>query len=147
MAPGRGGAVTTAMVYLSYLLCLALVSPALGLSVFVLALKSIQGCTGWPLTFVILAFFGAGIAEPIRYGWRIVALIAVMGFLLCAGVIPALRTHAFHGLALLATMCAAFCLFEASKVDRYNVINALIVLTPSFLGIVACLWFAIKFKT
>ena len=50
-------------------------------------------------------------------------------------------------LALLATVCVAFCFFAASQVDRYNVFNAMLILSPSLIGIVACLWFAIKFKS
>ena len=52
----------------------------------------------------ILAFFVAGIAEPLRYGWRIVA----------------------------------------ARQGPHETINALIVLSPSFVGITAGVWFATK---
>ena len=63
------------------------------------------------------AFFGAGLVEPLKYGWRIVALLVVIGFFLSAGAIPALRTLSFYGLAALATVCAVFCLYAASQQD------------------------------
>ena len=103
--------------------------------------------SGWTVLVNFLAFFGAGIAEPLRYGWRIVALLSVIGFLIGAGAIPSLRSHAFSGLAVLGTLCVAFCFFAAFQQDIHNVFNALIVLSPSLVGIAACVWFAIKFKT
>jgi hypothetical protein len=137
------------MIYPAYLLCLALMLPAFCLTALVAAILLLAAGPkdGWSVIFNGLAFFGAGIVEPFRYGWRIVALLAVIGFLLSAGAIPALRTLSFHGLAILGTLCAVFCLYHASQQDRYNVVNALIVLAPSFAGISACLWFAFKFKT
>ena len=137
------------MVYPAYLLCLVLMIPAFALTALVatIVLLAAGPRDGWAVTIDFLAFFGSGIAEPLKYGWRIVALLAVIGFVLVAGAIPALRTLAFHGLALMATLCAAFCLFEAAKQDGYNVFNALLILSPSFIGIAACLWFAVKFKT
>lgn len=137
------------LIYPSYLICLALVLPALGLGAIILLLTIIASGPGEGFVGLlkILAFFGEAIDQPLRCGWRIAALLLTVGFFLGAGAIPALRTVAFQGLALLATICIAFCIFEASKIDRYNVINVLIVLSPSFFGIAACVWFAIKFKS
>ena len=125
-----------------------LVLPAIGLSaaVVVMLLIAAGPRDGWSVLLNTLAFFAEGIGDPLRCGWRILGLLAVAGFVVGAGAIPALRTKSFHGLALVATVGIAFVLFEASRVDRYNVINALIVLSPSFAGIVACVWFATKFK-
>ena len=136
------------MVYPAYLLCLALIFPAFAVTALVIILILIGAGPkeGWSVLFNGLAFIGAGIVEPLRYGWRIVALLGAIGFLLGAGAIPGLRVHAFYGLAFLATLCVVFCFYMASTQDAYNVLNALIVLSPSLLGIGACLWFATKFK-
>ena len=94
----------------------------------------------------ILAFFGAGIAEPLRYGWRIIALLAASGLVLSVGAIPQLRTLSFYGLSAAGTLCAAFCLCAAIREGAPETINALIVLSPSFVGITAGVWFAAKFQ-
>lgn len=135
--------------YPAYLLCLALTIPAFALTALigVMTLIGAGPKNGWSVLFNGLAFFGAGIAEPLQYGWRIVVLLGAIGFIVGAGAIPGLRTHAFNGLALVATLCVAFCFYAASKEDVYNVLNALLVLSPSLIGIAACLWFALKFKT
>jgi len=137
------------MVYPAYLLCLILMMPAFGLTAFVTAFLLIAAGPkeGWTTLIKGLAFFGAGIVEPLRYGWRIVALLAVIGFLVSAGAIPSLRTLSFQGLALLGILCAGFCLYVAAQQDGYNVINALIVLSPSLASIAACVWCSIRFKT
>ncbi len=137
------------MVYPAYLLCIVLILPALAAAAFVGAISLLAAGpkNGWSVIIGILAFFGAGLSEPLRYGWRIIAFIAATGFFLGAGAIPSIRIPAFYGLATLATLCIAYTLFAASQQDRYNVINALIITSPSIVGIVACLWFAIKFKT
>ena len=138
----------TSMVYPAYLLCLALIVPAFALTALVgtIMLLATGPKQGWSVLLNCLAFFGAGVAEPLRYGWRIAALLGTLGFLLGAGAIPGLRVHAFHGLAVLATLCVTFCFYAAARQDAQNVLNALIVLWPSLFGIGACLWFATKFK-
>lgn len=137
------------MVDPAYLLCLVLLIPAFGLAVFVamLLLLAAGPRDGWSVIVNGLAYFGAGIAEPLRYGWRILALLAVIGLFLSAGAIAPLHIPAFYVLAALGTLCAVFCLYAAAQEDRYNVVNALIVLSPSFIGIAGCLWFAAKFRT
>ena len=122
--------------------------PAFALTAFIVTIMLLAAgpSKGWSILFSILAYFGAGIADPLRYGWRIAAFFGVLGFLLGAGAIPALRVHAFHGLATLAALCVVFCLYAASTEDRYNVFNALLVLSPSLVGIAACFWCAAKFK-
>lgn len=37
-----------------------------------------NGCS---VLITIPAFFGAGIAEPLRYGWRILAFVAATAFI------------------------------------------------------------------
>jgi hypothetical protein len=137
------------MIYPAYLLCLLLMVPAFGLTAFIITILLLAAGPkeGWSVLFNGLAFFGAGLVEPLRYGWRIVALLAVIGLFLGAGAIPALRTLSFQALALMGTLCAVFCLYQAAQQDGYNVINALIVLSPSLAGIGACIWFALKFRT
>ena len=122
--------------------------PAFALTAFIVAIMLLAAgpSKGWWILLSIPAFFGAGIVDPLRYGWRIAAFFAVLALLLGAGAIPALRVYAFQGLALLATLCVAFCVYAASTQDMYNVFNALLVLSPSLAGIAACLWFAAKFK-
>lgn len=136
------------MAYPAYLLCIALLIPAFGLAAIVgaILLFAAGPKDGWSVFINILAFFGAGIEDPLRFGWRILAFLAVLGLFLTAGAITSLRIPAFYFLATLGTLCAAFSLYMAAQQDRYNVINALIVLSPSFIGILACLWFAAKFK-
>ncbi|WP_155121252.1 hypothetical protein [Bryobacter aggregatus] len=136
------------MAYLAYLVCLVLMLPAFGLTLFVSALLLFAAGPrdGWSVLIQVLAFFGAGIEDPLRYGWRILAFFAVLGFVLGAGAIAPLRIPAFYGLAVVGASCALFCLYAAAQQDRYNVINALIVLSPSFVGMAACLWCAAKFR-
>ena len=137
------------MVYPAYLLCLGLMLPAFALTALIVAMMLFAAGPrdGWTVVINFIAFFGAGIESPARYGWRIALLLGTMGMFIGAGAIPGLRNYAFHGLALLATLCVAFCFYAASQEDIHNVFNALLVLSPSLVGIVACLWFATKFKS
>ena len=115
--------------------------PAFGLTALIGAmLRGLSGVTGF------LAFIGSGISDPLRYGWHILLLLATIGLLLTAGAIPQLRTLSFYGLALLGTLCAAFCLFAATRQGTPETINALLVLSPSLAGIVTSLWFAAKYQ-
>ena len=134
------------MVYPAYLVCLALMMPAFALTAFAGAMLLVGSKGGWSSLINGLAFFGEGIVDPLRYGWRVAVLVAAVGLLVGAGIIPGVRDYAFYGLALLATVCVAFCLYAASTVDFQNVMNALIVLTPSLVGIGGCLWLGTKFK-
>ena len=136
------------MAYPAYLLCLLLTVPAFALTAFAITIMLLAAGPkdGWSMLFNGLAFFGAGIGEPLRYGWRIIALLAVIAFVLAAGAIPGVRAYAFHGLAVIASLCVVFCLYAAAQQDAQNVFNALLVLSPSLLGIAACFWFAVKFK-
>ena len=136
------------MIYPAYLLTLMLMIPAFALTALVAAMLLLASGLKeglWSLV-QIFAFFGAGIAEPLQHGWRIVALLAVTGLILTAGAIPQLRIGAFYALSIAGTLCAAFCLFAASREGTPETINVLIVLAPSFLGIVAGVWFATKFQ-
>ena len=135
------------MVYPAYLLCLFLMLPAFGLTLLIgfMLLVAAGPKDGWSVIVQGFAFFGAGIVEPLRYGWRIVALLAAVAFFLGAGAIPSLRTLAFYGLGVIGTLCVAFCIFAASREGRPETFNALLVLSPSFAGIAACVWFATKF--
>ncbi len=136
------------MVYPAYLLCLGLMLPAFAVTAFIVTIMLVAAGPreGWSVLINFFAFFGAGIVEPLRYGWRIVALLLTLGFVLTAGAIPALRGHAFTGLAVLGGLCVGFCFIAAAKQDMANVFNALLVLSPSLIGIAACVWFALKFK-
>jgi hypothetical protein len=129
------------MAYPSYLLCLLLMVPAFALTAIIGAILLLAAGPkdGWSVLINLFAFFGAGIAEPLRYGWRILALMATIGLFLTAGVI------AFYGLGVLGMLCVAFCLFAAIRQGPHETLNVVIVLTPSFAGIVACVWFASKF--
>ena len=135
------------MAYPSYLLCLLLMVPAFALTAVIGAILLLAAGPkdGWSVLINLFAFFGAGIAEPLRYGWRILALLATIGLFLTAGAIPQLRVIAFYGLGVLGTLCVAFCLFAAIRQGPHEALNVVIVLTPSFAGIVACVWFASKF--
>jgi hypothetical protein len=135
------------MVYPSYLLCLLLMIPAFALSAIVIAMMLLAAGPkdGWSVIINSFAFFGAGIAEPFRYGWRIVALLMAIGFFLGAGAIPQLRTAAFYGLGVIGSVCVAFCLYAAIQQGSAETFNAIFVLTPSIAGVVACAWFAAKF--
>ncbi len=137
------------MAYPASLLCVALLIPAFGLAAVIDAILLIAAGPrdGWSVFINILAFFGAGIQDPLRYGWRIVAFLAVFGLFLIAEAITSFRIPAFSFLAIVGTLCAAFSRYMAVQQDCYNGINALIVLSPSFLGIVACLWFAAQFNS
>src|SRR5947207_3745915 len=99
------------MVYPCYLLCLFLMIPAFVLTaiVTVLLLFTAGPKEGWSVLINSFAFFGAGIAEPLHYGWRILALLATIVLFLSAGAIPQLRTLAFYGLGVLGTLFVAFC--------------------------------------
>ncbi len=136
------------MVYPAYLLTLLLMVPAFGLTALIatLLILSTGFKEGFGALFQILGYLGAGIAEPLRYGYRIVAFLVVSGFVLTAVAFPQLRTLSFWGLSTAGTLCAAFCLFAASREGTPETINALIVLSPSFVGIAAGVWFATKFQ-
>ena len=136
------------MIYPAYLLCLGLMVPAFALTALIVAMKLFAAGPrdGWTVVINFLAFFGAGIENPVRYGWRIVGFLGTIVMFIGAGAIPGLRNYAFHGLALLATLCVVFCFYAASQQDVHNVLNAFLVLSPSLVGIAACLWFATKFK-
>jgi hypothetical protein len=101
---------------------------------------------GWSVIINLFAFFGAGIAEPLRYGWRIVVLLTAVGLFLTAGAFPQLRSLAFYGLGVLGALCMAFSLFAATQQGPHETLNALLVLLPSFAGLVACAWFGSKFR-
>jgi len=135
------------MVYPSYLLCVFLMIPAFALTalIVVMMLLGAGPRDGWSVIIDFFAFFGAGIAEPLRYGWRILALLAAIAFFLTAGAIPQLRTLAFWGLGVMGSVCAAFCLYAAIRQGPNETLNAVLVLVPSFGGIAACAWFAAKF--
>jgi len=135
------------MVYPAYLLCLVLMLPSFVLSAIIGAVMLVAAGPkdGWSVIINLFAFFGAGIAEPLRYGWRILALLATIAFFLSAGAIPQLRTLAFYGLGTLGSVCIGFCLFEATRQGGPETFNAALVLIPSFAGIAACAWFAAKF--
>ena len=59
----------------AYLICIVLILPVLSAAAFVgaITLPAAGSKDGWSVLIKILAFFGAGIAEPLRYGWRILA--------------------------------------------------------------------------
>ena len=133
------------MAYTSYLFCLALMIPAFLLTALVALMSSVSGFFSGVFTF--LAWIGAAITEPLRYGWRIAALLAALGFAGGAGAIPPLQVWAFRGLALAGTLCVSFCLHAASRQEPHQVWSALLALSPSIAGILASLWFALKFKT
>ena len=130
------------MAYTSYLFCLALMLPAFGLT----ALVTLMNGGFFTGIFTFLAWIGAGITEPLRYGWRLIALLAALGFVGGVGAIPSLHVWAFRGLALAGTLCAAICFFAASRQEPHQVWSALLVLSPSIAGILAALWCALKFK-
>lgn len=135
------------MVYVSYLACLFLMLPAFLLTAVIIVMLLIAAGPkqGWSVIINIFAFFGAGIAEPLHYGWRVLALLATIGLFLSAGVIPQLRTLAFYGLGILGISCVAFCLYAAVREGSGETFSAALVLLPSYAGIVACAWFATKF--
>ena len=136
------------MVYTSFLICLALMAPVLGLTALTcgLLLFAAGPRDGWSVLLNGLAFIGQGVAEPLRYGWRIVAIVAAIGLFFTAGAIPALRVVSFYTLALIGTLGTAFCLFFAWREGPQEALTALFVLSPSLAGILVCLWCANKFK-
>ena len=136
------------MIYPVYPPCFALMLPVFALTAFIVTIMLLAACPskGWSILFSIPAYFGAGIrrSAPLWLAHR--RFLRRARLPLGAGAIPALRIHVFHGLATLAALCVVFCLYAASTEDRYNVFNALLVLSPSLVGIAACFWCAAKFK-
>ena len=135
--------------YPAYLLCLLLTIPAFAVTAFitVILLLAAGPKDGWSVLLNAISFFGAGLVEPLRYGWRPALLLIAIVFMLGAGAIPVVRGYAFYGLATVVSLCVAFCFYIALKQDVYNVIDASLVLSPSLIGIAVCFWFAAKFKT
>ena len=128
------------MMYTAYLFCLALTLPAFGAVLWTRFLGN------WRILLDFLAFIGSGIEDPLRNGWHILVVLATLGFVLGAGAIPALRILAFQALALAATISIAYCLSYVIRTEPDAIWSALIVLSPAFAGILASLWYAIKFK-
>ena len=138
-------------IYPANLLCLGLMLPVFGLTALIATMLLVAAgpSDAWSVfsnAMTVFAFFGAGLVEPLRYGWRIVALLAFIGLALSAGAIPSLRIPAFYVVALLGTLGVAFCLFFAWREGVQEMLSALLVLSPSIVGIVACVWCANKFK-
>src|SRR5947209_5225785 len=100
------------MAYPAYLLCLGLMIPAFALTALIVTMMLVAAGPkdGWSVLVNSVAFFGAGLVEPLRYGWRLGALLAGIVLVIGAGAIPGLRDYAFYLLALVAAACAAFCL-------------------------------------
>jgi len=130
--------------YLRYLTCLALLTPALALAAYfgLIGMLASGPRTGWRALFDLFLYFGAGLVEPLRYGWRILGLLSFFGIVLIAGAIPALRSGAFAALAVAGIAAVAYCL----AVGKDDALNVAIFVCPSIAGVALSIFFFIKLR-
>lgn len=132
------------MAYLQYLVCLVLLAPAAGMSLFFLLIGMVAKGPrkGWLPLLELLGYFGEGLVEPLTHGWRILALLACLGLGLFAGAIPELRQAAFAALAGIGLLAVGTCLY----VSRDNPVGMLIFISPSIVSVACSTYFYIKLR-
>lgn len=137
------------MRFAAYLLCLGLITPAVGLGAMSLLVKVKRTGLLSAISSVFEAFFFflPGLADPAREGWRIAVWLAVVATVLGIGAIKPLKTVVFWGLGVLGTVGIAATLSAASRDGLEGLIVATLVLLPSIAGVAACMWFTVKYES
>ncbi|MBM3764334.1 MAG: hypothetical protein FJW32_02995 [Acidobacteria bacterium] len=136
------------MRYLAYLLCLGLITPAVAIGAMSLIVDA-KG-TGFFSAFFsvveVFFFFLPGLSDPVNEGWRVLVWLAGVAVVFGIGAIRPLKTLAFWALGVLGTVGVAATLFAASREGLDGALVAALFLLPSIAGVVASMWFTVKFE-